>query len=83
MSLIYQRGLKQKVLKQLAYTVIDQEIVVTVKVLHTENCLVITRRRVDISKFLDFFFFNFLARVCCDWYGILNLYECDYIILPV
>jgi hypothetical protein len=47
--------------------VIDQEIVVTVKVQHIENCSVITRRRVDISKFLEIFYF--LVRVAVTGMG--------------
>jgi hypothetical protein len=62
-SLIYQKGLNRKVLKQVVYTIMDEEIVFTVKVPHVENCLVLSRSCDNISKF-NFFFF---VRVCCDW----------------
>ena len=61
-SLIYQKGLNRKVLKQVVYTIMDEEIVFTVKVPHVENCLVLSRSCDNISKF-NFFF----VRVCCDW----------------
>jgi len=37
----------------MVYTVMDQAIVVTVKVPGIENCLLLTRRCDDISKFLE------------------------------